>query len=153
MPSQFNEFLRAVKFTIDYYGKQLASSMGIPDFVDLDDTVNVSGVLTSTKPCLVWRFTTMDEDPLDPLWYLTFVIGAKTTRDPSNYDMLGLMSGITEIFPVGESFFIRDWSGDTTPTQKLGSMLITASGTDQQLQDVQSGVRLLAVEARLVRFR
>lgn len=154
----YNDFLRALKFTLGYECRKLAIAEDLVDtngdaqVVELDDTVNVDKVLASEEPSLVWKLHNFDEDPRDPLYMLNFLVGAKTTSDPSNYQMLEFISSVTEVFAVSSSFAVMDWSSDVAPTQKLGSVIVTASGVDRQLRDQASGARLVAVEARVVRF-
>jgi len=147
------DFVIAVKSTIDKVGKDLSTSLGIPDFVDLDDTVNVADVLSGTKSAVVWRFMNLDEDPIDPLYALSFMIGIKTTSDVSNYSMLNFISTVKSNFSVSGKLKIRDWSGTVVPdmTTDMGYMFFTDSGVDSQVLDRESGVRMLTVEARAAR--
>ena len=147
----FSEFILAVKSTIDREGKQLASDLGIADFVDLDDPLLASKVLTGTSPALVWKFSGLLEDPIDPLYSLSFVIGVKTTSDPANYTMLDFVSRMKEVFRVGVFMEIKDWSKAVELPTIHGSMYFTESGVEQQVSDKESGIRLLAVEAKVAR--
>ena len=91
-----SDFASAIKSTIDKFGVDLASSYmgtGVP-FVDLDDTVNAENVLQSDVSAILWRLLQMDESPADPLWSLAFSIGAKTTSDPGNYELMALIDAI-----------------------------------------------------------
>lgn len=139
----------AAKATIDRAGSDLAVSLGIADFVDMDDTVNVARVLTGSEPTLLWRFLTMDEAPSDPMYHLMFLIGIKTTSDPANYMLLEFISGVKATFSVGSSLDIYNWSAAVHDV-KLGNMLFTNSGVDAQVMDRESGVRMLTVEAMVL---
>ena len=145
-----NDFVLHVKSTLDKQGKDLADTLGV-SFVDLDDTVNVEEVLTGTSPALVWRFVTMDETPSDPLYSLMFVMGIKTTSDPSNYSLLAMISKVKDLFGKGTWMNIMDYSGVSVPTVVKGSMIFTESGVDQQVMDRESGARMLTVTAKCIR--
>ena len=121
-------------------------------FVDLDDTVNVADALAGTDDVIVWRFVTLDEDPIDPLYSMVFVIGAKTSLDPSSYDLMSFVSAAKKEFGIGDSLDIYDWSGTSAPTTKLGVIIFTESGVDNQMFDKASGARLVSVAGRVQRI-
>jgi len=139
-----------VKSTIDRKVADLSQLLQIP-FVELDDSVNTDELLTSNKTCLVWRFIDMDEDPQDPLYSLSFVVGVKTTSDPSNYELLGIVSDIKNAFKKSEWIDVYDYSQVSLPVTPSGAIFITNSGVDPQVMDRQSGARMLALEARCMR--
>lgn len=147
------EFVVAVKSTIDKIGKDLATSLGIAHYVDLDDTVNVSGILTGNDTAVVCRFLSIDEAPLDPMYRAMFMVGIKTTNDAANYILLDFMSKVKQTFRIGTDLSVMNWSTAIAPTQRLGSLLITESGVDDQVMDRESGVRFLVLSAAVVRFR
>ena len=139
-----------VKSTIDRKVADLSQLLQIP-FVELDDSVNTDELLTSNKTCLVWGFIDMDEDPQDPLYSLSFVVGVKTTSDPSNYELLGIVSDIKNAFKKSEWIDVYDYSQVSLPVTPSGAIFITNSGVDPQVMDRQSGARMLALEARCMR--
>lgn len=144
------DFELAVKSTIDKKVSDIASAHNLP-FVDLDDAVNTAEVLTSNESCLVWRFINLDEDPADPMYSLTFVVGVKTSADPSNYGLLTLVSAIKETFKTREWMDVMDYSSVVFPTVVKGQIYITSSGVDQQVMDRESGARMLSIEAKCLR--
>ncbi len=146
------DFTLAIKSTIDKAGTDLAASLGVAKFVDLDDPVNMAEAMASTDDVIVWRFVTLDEDPIDPLYSIIFAIGAKTSIDPSSYDLLSFVSKTKKTFAVSEGMDIYDWSGAAVPTEKLGVISFIESGVDTQMFDKESGVRMVTVAGRVQRF-
>lgn len=142
----------AVKSTIDKIGNDLAATLSIPHFIDLDDVERSSNILAGTDSAVVWKLMFLDEEPRDPMYNLSFMIGVKTSEDPASYDLLGFISAVKETFPIGDSIPIMDWSTNVTPTVKLGSAYITVSGVEPQVTERASGVRLLSMEARVLRY-
>lgn len=145
-----NDFILHIKSTLDKLGKDLADSLSI-EFVDLDDTVNVEAALTDDRTVLVWRFVALDEAPQDPLYTLTFVMGIKTTSDPSNYELLTYVSKVKDLFRRGSDISVMDYSGVAIPTESKGSIIFVDSGVDPQVMDRESGARMLTVTAKCVR--
>jgi len=145
-------FILAVKSTLDRAGKQLSDSFGVTEFVDLDDTVNVSSALTGESTVVVWKFNELIEDPIDPLYVMSFSIGIKTTTDPGRYSLLDFVSKVKMTFAVGDSLQVLNWSQQATPTTPLGVIHFTESGVEQQVSDKLSGIRMLSVEARVSRL-
>lgn len=146
-------FVLETKSTLDKIAKDLSVTMGI-DYVDVDDTVNAAAKLTGVGSVLVWRFMSMEEDPMDPMYSLLFAVGVKTTSDPSNYDLLGFVSQIKATFKKGTWLDVLDYSTASVPDPLTpeGSILFTDSGVDPQVMDRESGVRMLTVSAKCQRF-
>lgn len=145
------DFVLQTKSTLDKIGTDLATALSV-SYVDLDDTVNVSDVLTNESSALLMRFVNMDEAPRDPLYTLTFTMGIKTVSDPSNYSLLTMISQVKKQFEQGSSIDIYDYSEVTPPTVVKGSMMFVESGVDQQVMDRMSGARLLTVIAKCNRY-
>jgi len=145
-------FILEAKSTLDKMTKDLADTLSI-DFVDADDTVNAATKLTGETSVLVWRFLNMDEDPQDPMYSLAFAVGVKTTSDPSNYELLGLVSQIKATFKRGTWVDILDYSTVSVPdpTAPEGSILFIDTGVDPQVMDRESGVRMLTISAKCLR--
>jgi len=150
--SDRSDFLVAIKSTLDKQGAEIASAIGVKKYVDLDDQVNTTKALTGPDDVVMWRLLTVDDDPVDPLYRATFVMGIKTSSDPSNYRLLKFSGEVGDRFPVGGSLFVRDWSNRVAPTQEAGRLFFVSSGVDTQSMEVDAGFRLLPVTAMAQRF-
>ncbi len=146
-----NEFTLALKSTIDKYGVDLAAALGVSKFVDLDDTTNASVILQGEEDVIVWEFATLDESPIDPLYTAVFSVGAKTTTDASNYDMLQFISTVQDTFKKGSTIQIYDYSGAVAGSDLGGTLTIVQSGVEAQEYDKESGYRFVSVVARVIR--
>lgn len=145
-------FLVAVKSTIDKLCNDLALAQDTPTrFVDLDDATAVEDVMTSSDPAVIWDMGSFEESPSDPLYYSTFSIGARTTEDPSNYNILRLTGDIGDVFKVGVSLDIKDYSGSLA-SESMGRLHILSVSVNPQGFDRISGVRLASVVARAQRW-
>jgi len=149
----YQDFMLALKSTLDKAGRDIATKIGIKTFVDLDDTVNAAEALQSNKPMVMWRLLTLDDAPRDPLYQAQFVMGVSTFQDASNYTLLGFTGAVKETFQVGDALDIYDWSkaAAPAPADKRGYMLFTANGIDPQAQEAETGYRLMSIEARVAR--
>lgn len=145
------DFLLQVKSSLDKAVSDLAAAQSL-QFTDLDDQLNSADLLTGESNCLVWRFMNMDEDPQDPLYSIMFMVGVKTTHDPSRYNLAAIMSDIQAVFRKGDTMPVRDYSTATPPTVTTGEIIFSDSGVDPQAMDRSSGVRLLTVNARALRY-
>ena len=148
--SDFLDFPRAVKSTISFVCQQVAEELGA-ERVDLDDLVNVDEVLTSQKSAVLHEMLTMDPVP-DPMWMASFSVGAKTSSDPSSYRLIEFFTRVCERFQPRTQIDIYDYSGIELPTQKLGYMVITENAGGAQQQTERSGIRLITVQMRGLRF-
>ena len=146
------DFVTAIKSTIDRYGVAVAEAYGDLLFLDLDDSYNVSQVLETDEPAVVWQLMYLDEDPVDPMFKLAFVIGAKTVNDPGNYALLRIVDSFRQVFVQNDSIDIYDYSGEDAPTKKLGYMYFTGIDVEAHIADQQAGYRLATVTARVVRL-
>lgn len=146
------DFVTAIKSTIDRYGVAVAEAYGDLLFLDLDDSYNVSQVLETDEPAVVWQLMYLDEDPVDPMFKLAFVIGAKTVNDPGNYALLRIVDSFRQVFVQNDSIDIYDYSGEDAPTEKLGYMYFTGIDVEAHIADQQAGYRLATVTARVVRL-
>lgn len=145
-----DEFTSYVKSTIDKYGVDIAQAYGGVGFVDLDDTVKVAELMSSTQSAIVWTMLTLGEDPIAPLYSLTFGIGAKTTTDPGNYNLSELLDAVKLVIKKGSTLPLKDYSPDGDGTTTRGTMTVTDVFVDPQLFDKESGIRLISVTARAV---
>jgi len=145
------DFALVLKSTIDYYAKQIADSKGLP-FVDLDSMIANGQTLQSDQPSVCWDLGNLIEDPRDPLWLVTFNVGAITGLDPAQYVSLDLIGEFVDIFKSGSTFQIMDYSQASMPTQILGTMFVISSAVAPQEQDRAAGVRYVTVTARAVNY-
>lgn len=146
-----SEFYAYVKSTIDKSGVDIATAFGGgTKFVDLDDQVNVAGVMSGTASAIVWTLLSLDDAPVAPLYALHFGIGAKTTMDAGNYAMSDLLSAVSGVMAKGKTIYIRDYTPGGDGTTNRGTMTITDVSVDPQLFDKESGIRLISVSARVV---
>ena len=146
----YNIFTLALKSTLDYEANLLAVSKGLP-FIDLAAPSFDTSILESDRPAVCWEFSTIQEDPIDPLWLCSFDIGVMTMLDPSQYVSLDLVSMFLNAFKTGTRFVIKDYSGSLAPTQVLGYLHVISSGVVQQQADQSTGLRFVAVTARATR--
>lgn len=143
-------FSVSLKSTIDYLAKQLADSKGLP-FFDIATSEFNSDIVETDKPAICWDFDSIDEAPFDPMWACAFSIGAMTMLDPSQYISLELVGAISELFKVGESFDIKNYSGDVA-SDSLGRFTVVSSGLAPAQQDHATNVRFVSVQVMAVRY-
>ena len=145
------EFYSQVKSTIDKAGVDIANAFqGGVNFVDLDDTVAVAGLMEGPDTAVVWELLSLTEDPADPLYQVQFGIGAKTTQDGGNYSLSELLDAIRTTINVRGSLDIIDYSPGGDGTTRHGYLYITEVAVDPQLFDKASGIRLISVTGRAV---
>ena len=144
------DFYEVVKSTVDKLAVDIANNLSIA-FVELDDTVNVDDKLASPADMIVYQMVGMEESPIDPLWNLNIQIGGKTTGDSANYDLAGIIGGVRALVYKGADIDIMDYSGVSAPTVKEGYIYITDVAVDPQAFDGASGIRMLNVNASVVR--
>ena len=143
------------KSTLDFLMYQLLDKIQ-PEFpelkaTDLDDVTRVAEVVGGTSPALVWKFGELEASPSDPLYTLSFYVGAKTTQDSGNYKLSDLLTHVSAQFAKDSSFEIRDYSGEPV-SDVTANTFIVSSGIAPQQFDHQSGMRLLQVVGRLWRI-
>jgi hypothetical protein len=146
----YSTFSLALKSTIDYIAKQVADSKSLP-FIDLTASVLDPEVVESDQPAICWSMSSLDEHPFDPLWVASFEIGAITMLDPSQYISLDITGALTDVFRVGASFDIRDYSGAEIPTKLEGRFIIISSGIAPTQQDQETNLRFIVVTIRASR--
>ena len=143
------KFPLCVKSTIDYVTMQLANELDLP-VVDMDSAGLFAELLESDAPAIVWAIGSLSEAPIDPLWYVDFDIGAKTSLDPAQYKSLDVLGELSAAFKVGAEVVIRDYTGDTAGAP-AGTLFLSAVVASPSQPDRLSGVRLLNVQARAIR--
>lgn len=143
------KFPLCVKSTIDYVTMQLANGLSLP-VVDMDSAGLFAELLGTDQTAIIWSIGNLSEAPVDPLWYVDFDIGAKTSLDPAQYKSLDVISEISDAFKVGSQYAVKDYSGTTAGSQ-VGSLFITAVMASPSQPDRLSGVRLINVQARAMR--
>lgn len=144
------KFPLCVKSTLDKIISDIGATLNLP-VVDLDSAGLVAELLDSDRPAIVWAIGTLTEDPMDPLWFVDFDVGAKTSLDPAQYKSLDITSSLTNHFMVGTFYTVKDYSGVTAGTNDLGQIMITALASAPSQPDRLSGIRLLNIQARIVR--
>ena len=145
-------FLVAIKSTLDKLANGLAEAQIPPiGYVDLDDATAVENVMASTNDAIIWEMGGISEAPRDPLYHLTFSMGARTFNDPSNYNILRLTGLIRSHIPVHLSLDIKDYSG-VTATASVGTLRIISVDVNPQLYDKTSGIRLISITATAQRW-
>lgn len=144
-------FLVAVKSTIDKMVNDMAlAEVPAVSYADLDNVVNTAALFESDDDALVWEMLNMDARPQDPLYLLSFNVGARTVNDPANYDMMKLVGKVKAAFAEKNDIPVFDYSGATVGP-KLGFLYIVDVGINPQEFDKVSGVRLATVVARAAR--
>ncbi len=146
----YANFSVSLKSTIDYLAKRIADTKNLP-FLDLTASVYDSSIVESDKPAVCWTLSSLDEYPFDPLWVGGFEIGAMTMLDPSQYISLDITGAITDVFRVGSSFEIMDYSGDEQPTNVEGRFIVTSCGIAPTQQDQETNLRFIVVTIRASR--
>lgn len=147
----YETFGLALKSTIDYHAKRVADGKGLP-FMDLAAAQIDSSVIESDKPAVCWELGEFEEFPMDPMWMLSFDIGAMTALDPSQYISLDITGAISQMFRVGTSFDILDYSGEVLEPEVLGRFTITQTGAAPPQQDRIVNVRFIHVSAKAIRY-
>ena len=145
-----SDFYTSVKSTIDKVAVDIANGLEI-GFVELDDTVNIEDALESNDDLVVYQMIGMVEDPTDPLWALSFSIGAKTTTDAANYDLADIISKVHKVVFKGETFQVADYGEVLAPSTYDGYFYVTDVQVDSQMFDGMTGIRMLNIQARAVR--
>jgi hypothetical protein len=145
------DFYSQVKSTIDKAGVSIANAFeGGVNFVDLDDTVAVAGLMEGPDTAVVWELLTLTEDPVAPLYSLQFGIGAKTTKDAGNYSMSDLLDAVHSQIKKDGSLDVIDYTPGGDGVTKHGYIYFTDVSVDPQLFDKASGIRLISVTGRAV---
>lgn len=154
-----DDFPLQLKSTIDkLMADKVASLLGTYptlQWAEVDDMAQTDSIFKSDEPALIWQFSTLEPEPKAPMFRLEFTVGAKTTLDPGNYQLIRLLGEIRSVFPAEETLIIRDYtalaSGPAATVDK-GFFMVTRNEIEPQLFDRQSGIRYASVLARAVRY-
>lgn len=140
-----------VKSTISAICQQLATELGA-ERIDLDDLVNVEVVLTGKGSCILHEMNGCQARP-DPMWEVSFNVGAKTSDDPGSYKLIEYYARVNELFAPRSVIDIYDYTvAEGEEVVKVGWMTVTGgAGGAQQLAE-RSGIRLVTVSMRGVRL-
>lgn len=136
-----------VKSTISALCQALATELGA-ERVDLDDLVNVEEILTSKKACILHEMNVCRPTP-DPMWQVSFNVGAKTSDDPGSYQLIEYYARVQELFSPRTSFDVFDYSvaEGEEPVRKGWMLVVEGQGGAQQLTE-RSGIRLVTISLR-----
>lgn len=146
------DFPVALKSTIDRIGFDLGQAESPPvNFVDLDNVVNTTALLKSEDTAFIWSMAVLTDAPKDPLYAVSFQIGARTVNDPANYDIMRLVGKLKEAFKVDASLDIFDYTG-VSVGPKVGVMLVSRVTVLPQEFDKVSGIRMISLEGRVQRL-
>lgn len=143
------EFAKQVKSTIDYVGATVGLNYigGAVDVVDMTGDVNVEELLKSTAPAILWELNTLDEAPRAPMWDISFLIGAKTSKDNAGTERMSLLEAVRDVIQVGKDLNVHDYTG-AVAGPRVGLLHITSVGIDPSQGDRFSGMRLIAVRGK-----
>lgn len=153
----------ALKSTLDYYCNQVSVRIrqnGDPEVASLlsdglDNLVTIDANTKNKAPAVLWHGGTLKPAPLDPLYEFDFSVGVKTTNDDANYVMAKLLSLLSSSFQVGTDIPILDYSvkaDDLVGMSEVGAILITNSTSQPMLYDNQSGLKMLNLTAKVMRY-
>lgn len=149
-------FELALKSTLDKHIMALAQSLRTeyPDieYADLDGAETMADFFESPRPGLAWALVGFAEEPRDPLYSLVFDCGGRTANDPAQYMSMSLVGRIRDLFPVDSDLTIMDYSTVDVPTTPLGMIIIAAVSVSPSQFDHVAGLRLVRVEAQVVRW-
>ena len=139
----------AFKSTVDKMAFDVATSNSLK-LIDMDDVTAIEDLLGSNKNAFVWEFLTFDDAPKDPLYAFAFRIGARTTNDAANYNILSLLGSIKAAFTIGTTYEVIDYSGVAAGPSE-GYMIVTGVQVEPQEFDKQSGIRTATISGRAAR--
>jgi len=145
-----SDFTTALKSTLDKKGFDLAATEGLP-LVDLDDLVTTSELFHTNRNALVWEFSGIAPEPVDPLYGFHFKMGARTVSDAANYNILRLVDDLASVFEVGARYEVHDLTG-AVAGPLVGTMYITDIRVDPQMYDKDSGIRMVSVAGKCIRL-
>lgn len=145
-----------VKSTLDKligdYAEELSNAPGASQVLsfDLDDHDSVRAMQASNEQALVHQILTMDPDPAHPLYAIQFLVGAKTSQDPGNYQQAFLLTELHSRFDLGTTFNIADWSQEDEPTEETGTVYVTACSPSPQSFENSASIRVLQITAKVM---
>ena len=143
------EFIKPVKSTIDHLGYSIGTNYlgGAVDVVDLTDDVNVEELLQSPDSAILWEMVTIDEAPRSPMWNVSFLIGAKTSKDNAGIERMSLLEAVNSVIKVDRDLDVHDYTGAVAGS-RVGLLHITSVGLDPSQGDRFAGMRLIAVRGK-----
>lgn len=144
-------FYMALKSSLDRVGYDLVTDTGADGGASLDDTINVDEMLSSDDKLILWQLISVEEDPRDPLYRVTFGVGGKTAKDPANYALLDLQKAVATRLRVGKELLLYDYSG-VSPSALKGSLTISQANLTPQEVDNDSGLRMFLLTGRAMRL-
>jgi hypothetical protein len=145
-----HKFPLYVKSSLDRLISDLGTQLSLP-VVDLDSAGLVAELLNSDQPAIVWAIGNLAEEPMDPLWFVDFEVGAKTSLDPAQYRSMDIVSQLLQEFYVGMTVEVFDYSGAVPGSAQEGIIYVTGVAAAPSQPDRLSGIRMLNVQARAVR--
>ena len=147
------QFLQALKSTLDKQGYDLAVAQA-PDilYVDLDDPIQSTELFKGESSAIVLGSLVLHEDPRDPLYSFSFQMGARTVTDASNYSILSLSGQVNVLFEKGKRVSVYQYATVGAVGAVVGFMFITDVSVDDQMFERMSGIRLLTIQGKAVRF-
>ena len=146
-------FVQALKSTLDKAGHDLAVAQ-TPDilYVDLDDVAQSSVLFAGESNAIVLGSLLLNEHPKDPLYSISFQMGARTVTDPSNYQMMDLVGQVNTLFDKGSVVPIFQFATAGSVGAQAGYFLVTDISVGDHMFEKMSGIRLLTIQGRAVRF-
>lgn len=117
---------------------------------DLDDLEGLRQIQAGAEHALAYQLIALAPTPRHPLYSCEFLVGVKTTSDPGNYAMADLLGDVGSLFTSNSVFDLMDWSGDTPPTEQLGSLYVLSAEPAPQVFEQQAGIRLYHVRGRVM---
>ncbi len=153
----------SLKSTLDFYCNKISQEIrasGDPEVASLladglDNLVTIDANTKNKAPAILWHGGSFKAAPLDPLYEFEFSVGVKTTNDDANYVMTKLLSQLAGYFAVGIDIIIYDYSvtvEDMVGVPEVGAILITSCSSQPMLYDNQSGLKMLNVTSKVMRF-
>lgn len=149
-----SDIFMALKSTMDRQMNDLAQSLsgqfpGI-DFSEIDDTVDTEPARKTSAPCLLYSVSSPTETPRAPLYSAMVAVGVKTVQDKGNYTLSEILTILTDTFKAGYRLQLLDYSATSGQPVPRGTMLVTKTNIDYQKFDSVAGVRMIAMQVRIV---
>ena len=124
-------------------------------WAEVDDTLQTGAVFEGQGPALIWQFGTYYPDPRAPMYSVEFSVGAKTTADPGNYELIDLVSQVREMFKPEQVIQLFDYIKPATDPLDLvskGYMRLISNEISPQHFDRQSGIRFAIIRGKAVQY-
>lgn len=148
-----NDFYLAVKSTIDFLASDVAKQLEIESRIDLDDRTDVDNAESNNETAVVWQLGNFKPAPRHPLYQLVFALGIRTANDPGNYELTKLIAEQEKRVAVGSEISVKDYSGQSVPSEKAGWFFVTSATVNQTQFDKMSNVRLIEINAEACSFQ